>query len=79
MRESSTYQGILEEGRIEGRLQGRLDGVRSTLLQQGRVKFGRPTKATTAALEAITDIRRLQRMSERPLSASSWQELLATP
>jgi hypothetical protein len=74
MRESSGYQLILEEGRVEGRV----DGARSMLLHAGRVKFGKPTKATTAALESITDLRRLQRMSERLLSASSWQELLAT-
>jgi hypothetical protein len=75
MRESSGYQLILEEGRVEGRV----DGVRSMLLHQGRIKFGKPTKATTAALEAITDLRRLQRIGERLLAASSWQDLLETP
>jgi hypothetical protein len=70
MRESSTYRAILAEGRIEG--------VRKTLLQLARKRFGRPTKGITAALTAISDPDRLDRMTDRLLTVSSWQELLDT-
>lgn len=71
MRESSTYQAILEEGAI-GEAQG-------MILLQGRDKFGSPSEAITAALRTITDLERLRRMGRRILIVSSWNELLATP
>ncbi|MFN0073487.1 MAG: hypothetical protein ACKVVP_18555, partial [Chloroflexota bacterium] len=87
MRESSTYQLILNEGRAEGRDQGRAEGrdegrateARSLLLLMGATKFGAPAPAARSALESITDIARLERMGPRLLSATSWDELLATP
>jgi predicted transposase YdaD len=79
MRESSTYQYILEEGRVEGRIEGRAQEARRILLRQGRKQFGAPDAAVQAALEAITDLDRLERMSERLLEVRTWQDLLATP
>jgi hypothetical protein len=71
MLESSTYQGILQDGRIEA--------LQATLLRVGRRRFGGPaSEAVEAALKAITDEERLGRMTERLLDASSWQELLET-
>lgn len=61
MRESTTYQAILDEGRQEGEIKG----VRQTILRQGRQKFGAPSDAITAAFTAITDLERLQRIAER--------------
>ncbi|MFN0073118.1 MAG: hypothetical protein ACKVVP_16670, partial [Chloroflexota bacterium] len=94
MRESSTYQLILNEGRAEGRDQGRAEGrdegraegrdegrateARSLLLLMGTTKFGAPTPAARSALDSITDIARLERMGPRLLSATSWDELLET-
>ena len=75
MRESSGYQIILDEGRIEGEIRG----VRATILRQGRKRFGSPGEAVESALQAITDLERLGRMSERVLDASDWQDLAATP
>ncbi len=75
MRESSGYQIILDEGRIEGEIRG----VRATILRQGRKRFGPPGEAVESALQAITDLERLGRMSERVLDASDWQDLAATP
>ena len=71
MRESSTYQAILDEGRQEG--------MQSTLLRLGQQKFGLPNEAITTTLTAITDLERLGRMVDRILLVSSWEELLATP
>jgi predicted transposase YdaD len=75
MRESSTYQGILEEGRIEGEAKG----LRKVILRLGRKQLGVPDAAAEATLGAVTDVSRLERMSDRLLDAASWQDLLATP
>jgi predicted transposase YdaD len=74
MRDSTTYQGILEEGRVEGRAEGSL----RVLLRLGRKRFGEPDAATLTQLQAITDLDRLDRMAERMMEAASWQELLQT-
>jgi predicted transposase YdaD len=79
MRESSTYMGILEEGRAEGRAEGEVRAARRILLRQGQKRFGAPDPAVVAALEAIADVDRLERMSERLLDVRTWSGLLATP
>jgi hypothetical protein len=71
MRESSTYQAILDEGRIEGK--------QTTLLRQGCKRFGEPDEATRQRLLAVTSVERLDALSERLLDVGSWQELLAPP
>lgn len=71
MRESSTYQAILEEGRKEE--------AQKMILQLGRQKYGAPNNAITEALTATTDLDRLERMANRLLLASTWDELLTTP
>ena len=71
MRESSTYQAILDEGRIEE--------AQETLLRLGQYKFGSPRDAITASVKAITDRERLHRMTDQIFMASGWDELLATP
>ncbi len=54
-------------------------GMQRTLLHLGRKKFGEPDEATRLALGDITDLDRLDRLSERLLEVASWQELLQTP
>jgi predicted transposase YdaD len=72
MEESGTYQLIVSRGRVQE--------ARKLLLRLGRVKFGQPAgPEATAALEGMTDLERLEALSERLLQVSSWQELLATP
>jgi predicted transposase YdaD len=75
MRESSTYQYILDEGRAEGSTQE----ARRILLRVGRKRFGGADEAVQAALQAIADLERLERMSERLLDVTTWGELLETP
>ena len=75
MRESSTYQYILDEGRAEGQLRE----ARKIVLRQGRLRFGAPTVEDEAAVQAVTDLERLERMGDRMLTAAGWQELLAVP
>jgi predicted transposase YdaD len=68
MKESSTYQAIIDEGRVQA--------LRSTLLRQGRKRFGPPTESAQSAIQAIDNLQKLEQLTERLLSASSWQKLL---
>jgi predicted transposase YdaD len=85
MRESTTYRAILREGReeglIEGRNEGRIGEAHRLLLRLGEIRFGPPDEATRAAVEAIRDLDRLERMSDRVLdmSLNDWEDLLSTP
>jgi hypothetical protein len=45
----------------------------------GRRRFGEPDEAKRLALRDITDLERLDRLSERLLEVATWQELLQTP
>jgi predicted transposase YdaD len=75
MRESDTYQAILDEGREEGEVRG----IQRALLNLGRDLLGEPDEATRSSLKALTDLDRLDRLSVRLPKVSSWQELLQTP
>lgn len=72
MKESSTYQAILDEGRAEGRA----EEARRVLLLLGDKQFGSPDPGTRAALDAITDVNRLERLLQRLSEVSNWGELL---
>ena len=75
MRDSTTYQAILDEGRAEGQTKE----ARKLLLLLGRRHIGEPDATVEAALQAITDLERLELLIERVLEVASWQELLQTP
>ena len=95
LRDSTTYQLILEEGmvigkahgkaegkaegKVEGKVEGKAEGARQTLLRVGRRRFGSPTAAEEETLNAINDMERLDRMGEQVLDVGTWQELLSTP
>jgi hypothetical protein len=71
MQDSSAYELFQDLGRI--------DGEQRLLLRQGTKRFGPPDEATVAALKAIKDSERLERLGDAVITAASWQELLATP
>lgn len=71
MEESATYQAIITRGKLQE--------AQKLLLQLGTKRFGPPSAATRAAIEAITEVERLEQLTERLLDASSWDQLLATP
>ena len=75
MKESVTYQAILEEGEEKGALAK----ARKFVLRLGGSRFGPPEARVTAALEAITDVERLEELGERLLKVATWQELLPPP
>jgi hypothetical protein len=70
MHDSSAFTFYEVKGRVE-------EGQRILLLL-GSQRFGAPDAATEAALHAIEDIDRLERMVDAVPTAASWQELLAT-
>ena len=83
MKESSTYQAILEEGRTEGLAKGQVQGAiseaRKLLRLRGAEAFGPPDARITAALEQINDLGQLEELFKRVQNVGSWQELLHQP
>lgn len=81
MKESTTYQAILDEGRDEGRdeglRQGELRASRNLILRLGKVKFGKCGKRVENRVNKIDDLEQLAVLFEQMLSAKSWDELLA--
>lgn len=69
MKESTTYQFIVNEGEIKE--------ARKLLLRLGAKRFGPPDAQITTSLESITDLGRLEELIERTAEVSTWQELLA--
>jgi len=71
VQESTTYQAILDEGRA--------DAFQRALLRWGRKHLGDPSPEIIAAVKAIDDVDRLERLGDHLDEASSWQQLLAIP
>jgi hypothetical protein len=71
MKESVTYQAIVQEGRVEE--------AQRMLLLMGAAILGRADKRAKAAIQAIADVERLEELARRAPKASSWQELLGLP
>jgi len=76
--DSTTYQGILRKGEAKGLEQGMASEARRMLLLIGRKRFGAVPESAEAQLKSITDTARVERMAERILDASGWEDLLAT-
>jgi hypothetical protein len=76
MKESTTYQAIVEEGAVKGRL----EAVREDIRRLGERNFSRPMPADVqTTLEGILDVQRLRYLLERILEVGSWDELMAAP
>jgi hypothetical protein len=73
MRESSTYQAILEEGKITGRE----EEARKTIRVLGRKRFGDLPHSVQTTLDAISDVETLDSLIARLLDVETWDELLA--
>jgi hypothetical protein len=72
MKESTTYQAIKEEGRLEE--------VRRLLLRVGEDRFGRaPAPEQKVVIGAITDPDRLETLVIRTGHVRNWTELLEQP
>ncbi|HET6251945.1 MAG TPA: hypothetical protein VFE47_29945 [Tepidisphaeraceae bacterium] len=77
MKESVTYQAILEEGEARGKVIGKTEGKRDTLVELGAKKFGPPDEETLKKISGVTDLNLLNTMLERLFEASSWEELVS--
>jgi hypothetical protein len=71
LEDSTTYQMILKKGVAQG--------AQATLLRLGAKRFGPASPAVEAAIHAITDPDRLDRLTDRVLDVVSWDELVRTP
>jgi predicted transposase YdaD len=74
MKESVTYQAIVEEGVAKGELRG----ARRILLLSGEEQFGAPpAPRARATIEAINSLEQLDQLTRRMRRVGSWEELLA--
>ena len=87
MKESVTYQAILEDGEAkgleqgleQGKVEGALAQAKKVLRLQGDARFGVPDAATAQALEQLNELPRLDALLVRLPHVHSWQELLGRP
>ena len=79
MRDSTSYQAILDEGRAEGEIKGRAEGLtmgqveeaRQLLLRLGRKRLGSPEPSVEETVRAIDGLPRLELLLERLLDVAS--------
>ena len=79
MKESVTYQAILEEGEAKGRSEGAIAEAKTFFLRLGQGRFGPPGARVRSVLEGITDVERLEALGQRVYTVASWEELLSLP
>lgn len=77
MKESSTYQAILEEGRTEGQTLGAIAEARKLLRLRGEEAFGPADARIIAAIEQLNDLMQLEALFQRVRSVRNWQELFS--
>jgi hypothetical protein len=68
--ESDTYLAIMDEGREKQ--------AKEIILMLGDERFGSADEATKTKVNAVTDLKRLRRITGRLFEASSWNYLLET-
>ena len=68
VRESTSYQAILEEGEARG--------ARINIRVVGEKRFGPPTEEQRSRLAGIQDSERLNRILQSIIYVASWEELL---
>jgi predicted transposase YdaD len=76
MEETVTYQAIVKRGLQQGMQQGTVAEAKRFLFLAAQPRLGSPTSAQQAAINAISDVGRLEAMAPRIHSASNWDELL---
>src|SRR5689334_5217710 len=69
--DSDTYMMIIEQGAERE--------AKKFIRFLGHRRFGPANAVVSARLDAITDLARLDRIGERLLDATNWEELLDTP
>lgn len=77
MRESSTFQAILEEGIEMGVERGSIDTLQETLLRFGIRRSGEPSALVEAKINTTRNLPTLKAWEERFYAVETWDELLA--
>ncbi len=77
--ESAFINEFIAMGEARGEARGRVEEARSLVLRFGAKRFGPVPAVVELALHAISDLERLERISDRILEATDWNDLLATP
>lgn len=75
MRESETYQAILEEGKELGRGEGRLEGAIHALILFAAPRLGEPDAALRQRLESETNQARVEEWLQQVGRVESWSDL----
>lgn len=75
MKESDTYQMILEEGREEGREEGLVEGAVRALLVVAVPRLGEPDAATLRKIRGATDLGQVEEWLRHATQAESWTDL----
>ena len=75
MRESDTYQMILEEGVERGRSRGRLEGALEALLLVGSPRLGEPDPAARERILGETDPALVEEWLRHATRVESWSDL----
>jgi len=65
-------------GEVRGEARGRIEEARSVVFRIGVKRFGPVPSAIQSALHTISDRERLERIVDRVLEATDWNDLLAT-
>ncbi len=74
MKDSLTYQMIVQEAEQRGEIRGERKGELNLLLKQCKRKFGDPTESQLSKLLSITDDAQIVILGERVLFVNSWEE-----
>lgn len=72
MKESVTYQAIVEEGVVKGRA----EEARKLLIRLGTSAFGKPPARVRKTIENIVELVMLERLVDRLAEVETWDELL---
>jgi predicted transposase YdaD len=75
MKEVTAFNIMHEKGMEKGEVLGELKHARSMLLRLGSRKFGPPNAELQTKIAAISDLPKLEELTELVLSANTWYEL----
>lgn len=76
--ESTIVKDWIARGEARGKEMGIMEEARAMILRLGTKKFGPPAQEVRNAVQEITDRERLERIIDRILDATNWDDLLAT-
>ena len=76
MKESVTYQAIVEEGRVQGRDLGKIEEAQQAILLVGETLLGAPAADAKEQILALNDLQELHQILRRVSKAKDWSTLL---